>query len=491
MVLAPPAPLESRTFDDLGSSLFDVTFVVVDLETTGGSPTACAITEVGAVKYRGGECLGSFQTLVNPGESIPPFISVLTGITDAMVLPAPRIAEVLPALLEFIGGAVLVGHNLRFDTSFLDAALAGHGYRALANRKVDTLGLARRLLRDEVMNHKLGTLAHHFGTVAEPSHRALDDASATAEVLHGLIEDASGFAVSGLDDLLAIPKVRTHPSSAKLALTAALPRAPGVFWFRDRNGAVLHVGRADNLRTRVRSYFAGRHRGAVLQLLRELHTIEHIVCHHELEATVRELRLIRRHRPRYNPTPPRPVYVKLTRERFPRITIVRTRPAEGSVFLGPLPSTVWAQRVKAAIEDAFPVRRCANRLGSTAERCCPCGGSVDRAAYDLVVQRVVDTFSGAGPSVSEAITAAVERRDRLDAIRRAGRLRLTTGGHTLDVVGGTLVLAEADERPGPVADPHPHADTHPDADAEEALLVGRWLERSGQTVGSRGRIRVR
>src|SRR5438094_8437314 len=108
-----------RSFEDLGTPLHEVTFCVVDLETTGGSPDQCEITEVGAVKIRGGECLGTFQTLVNPGVPIPPFITVLTGITESMVYPAPRIAEVLPAFLEFLGDAVLVGHNVRFDISFL------------------------------------------------------------------------------------------------------------------------------------------------------------------------------------------------------------------------------------------------------------------------------------------------------------------------------------------------------------------------------------
>ena len=113
-----------RSFDDLGTPLHDVTFVVLDLETTGGSATSGdAITEVGAAKYRGGECLGTFATLVNPGRPIPPAITYLTGITEAMVLPAPRIDEVLPAFLEFAGDAVLVGHNVRFDMSFLQAAM--------------------------------------------------------------------------------------------------------------------------------------------------------------------------------------------------------------------------------------------------------------------------------------------------------------------------------------------------------------------------------
>lgn len=108
--------------DDLGVPLHDVTFCVLDLETTGGSANTCEITEIGAVKYRGGEVMGTFQTLVNPGTGIPPFITILTGITQAMVCEAPRIEAVLPSFLEFCHDAVLVGHNIRFDLSFLDAA---------------------------------------------------------------------------------------------------------------------------------------------------------------------------------------------------------------------------------------------------------------------------------------------------------------------------------------------------------------------------------
>src|SRR5438045_5035974 len=97
---APPAPRQA-SFDELGTPLREVTFVVVDLETTGGSPAACAITEIGAVKVRGGEVLGTFQTLVNPDQLIPPFIAVLTGITQAMVASAPRIETALAAFLDF------------------------------------------------------------------------------------------------------------------------------------------------------------------------------------------------------------------------------------------------------------------------------------------------------------------------------------------------------------------------------------------------------
>ena len=213
---------QQRTLDDLGTPLHDVTFCVIDLETTGGSVHDCGITEVGAVKLRGGECLGTFQTLVDPGRAIPPEITVLTGITHDMVARAPRVEAVLPSLLEFIGEAVIVGHNVRFDVSFVDAALTADGRPRLANRVLDTLSLARRLLRDEVPNCKLGTLADRLRLDHRPSHRALDDALATGELLHVLIERAGALGVTGLDDLTVLPKMAGHAQAGKLRLTEAL-----------------------------------------------------------------------------------------------------------------------------------------------------------------------------------------------------------------------------------------------------------------------------
>ena len=138
------------TLEDLGTPLSDVTFVVVDLETTGGTPADCAITEIGAVKVRGGEVLGEFQTLVDPGGPVPPFIQVLTGITTTMLIGAPPIEQVLPSFLEFSRGAVLVAHNAPFDIGFLKAAAARTGHAWPGNQVVDTVRLARRVVtRDE------------------------------------------------------------------------------------------------------------------------------------------------------------------------------------------------------------------------------------------------------------------------------------------------------------------------------------------------------
>ena len=194
------------TIKDLGRPLVQTTFVVLDLETSGGAPHLGAhITEIGAVKVRGGEVLGKFQTFVNPESPIPSFITALTGITDEMVSSSPEIAEVFPILLEFLGSEeenVFVAHNAPFDLSFLKAAATASNYRWPKFTVIDTAKLARRILtRDEVVNCKLGTLAEFFETEVSPNHRALDDALATVDVLHALIGRAAGFGISTLEEL--------------------------------------------------------------------------------------------------------------------------------------------------------------------------------------------------------------------------------------------------------------------------------------------------
>jgi len=507
----PRAPEVARqqTLDDLGTPLSQVMFVVVDLETTGGSPHSDAITEIGALKLCGGELLGRFETLVNPGVPIPPTITYLTGITEAMVLPAPRIDEVLPAWLEFARDAVIVGHNIRFDISFLDAALTANGYPRTENRRVDTVAIGRRLVRDEVPNLKLATLARHFRASVEPVHRAYADAAATAEVFHAMLERAAAFGVLGLDDLLALPKMRAHPSAAKLALTTRLPRTPGVYLFRDRDGRVLYVGKATNLRARVRSYFASDDRRKVPQLLREATAIDHRVCATAFEAEIRELRLIAELQPRFNrrgKKPPRPSYVKLTNERFPRLTVTRT-PASGDTTLGPFHSAAAAQLVCEAIETVVPLRRCTTKVGRRAElvagapcvaaqlgvALCPCRNPDDAARYDTLTD-VVRTGLTTDPSVVceplgarmrrlsdderfeeaaatrdrlAAFTGAVERRRALDMLDAAERVVLETDHGRVELRRGHVVLDDLGLTP---------------ENTDEMLLVARWLARNATRV---------
>ncbi len=215
------------TLDELGTALGEVTFVVVDLETTGGSPAAAAITEIGAVKVRGGQVLGELQTLVNPGAPIPAFIAVLTGITDRMVSGAPSISTALASFLEFAHGSVLVAHNAPFDISFLKAAAAQTGNAWPSFRVIDTAHLARQVVnRDEAPNRKLGTLARLFGSPTTPDHRALTDARATVDVLHGLLERVGSVGVHSLEELSTFSSRVSSAQRRKRHLADGLPHSP-------------------------------------------------------------------------------------------------------------------------------------------------------------------------------------------------------------------------------------------------------------------------
>jgi DNA polymerase III epsilon subunit family exonuclease len=203
-----PADGEGAGVGLAGRELSRLEFAVVDLETTGWSPEAAAITEIGAVRVRGGLRQGEFASLVNPGTPVPPGIADLTGITDLMLTAAPRLAAVLPGLLDFAQGCVLVAHNAPFDLGFLIAACGDCGLAWPGFTVLDTVMLARRVMDpDEVPDCKLGTLAGFFHAQTAPSHRALADARATADVLGWLIRRLAHRGIRTLNQLSAWPLV--------------------------------------------------------------------------------------------------------------------------------------------------------------------------------------------------------------------------------------------------------------------------------------------
>ena len=534
-VSAPGQRYVQPSFDTLGEPLRDVTFVVVDLETTGGSPVDSAITEIGAVKVRGGEVLAEFQTLVNPGTGIPPFIAVLTGITDLMVAPAPRISEVLPAFLEFAAGSVLVAHNAPFDLGFLKAACERQGRPWPGFRRVDTAVLARRVLtRDEAPNCKLATLARLFRTDTEPCHRALADARATVDVLHGLFARLGNLGVQTLDELDAFTRQVSEAQRRKRHLAEGLPSAPGVYVFRDGRGRALYVGTSKDIRTRVRQYFvSSEQRTRMAEMIAAAEKVEALECAHSLEAEIRELRTIAALAPPYNRRskfPEKVLWLRLTDEPFPRLSIVRALHGDGSGHLGPFSSRRQAEAAMIAIHEALPLRQCTQRLslrrpGSACVlfemgRCgAPCEHRESPEAYaahadafrqavdgdpGVIVDRLLQRIGAL--STEERYEEAAAQRDRLvsflRAVVRMQRLRSLTRVSELvaarhDGKGGWEIvvvrhgrLASAGVSP-PGAPPRPYADALlataetvqpgpgpvPCATAEETEKVLAWLDR--------------
>ncbi|MDQ1749511.1 MAG: polymerase subunit epsilon [Pseudonocardiales bacterium] len=426
------AAFTQLNFDELDEPLRTTTFVVVDLETTGGAAGTDSITEIGAVKVCNGEVMGEFATLVDPGAPISPFISVLTGITDRMVSQAPRISAVLPAFLEFAAGSVLVAHNAPFDVGFLKAACAAHATRWPNCAVVDTAVLARRVLtRDEVPNCKLATLAVFFAATTTPNHRALSDARATVDVLHGLISRLGTLGVHSLPELRAFTAQVTDAQRRKRHLADGLPHAPGVYVFSDATGTPLYVGTSKDLRNRVRQYFvASETRSRMGEMIGLAESVDTIVCAHALEAQVRELRMITALKPRYNrrsKNSDRTIWLKLTREAFPRLSVVREIKADGADYLGPLRSNRQAEQLRDAIHDAVPLRQCTDRLlpGRAVRTACtlagigkcsaPCEDEVTPGYYGQLVGRLLEAWR------ADVSTLIAPLRDRLTGLSAAQR----------------------------------------------------------------------
>jgi DNA polymerase-3 subunit epsilon len=527
---------EQTRLDGL-TPLVDTTFVVLDLETTGLSPASDRITEVGAVRARGGVVDAELRTFVHPGRPIPPTVTALTGITDADVADAPREADVLPLVLRFLGDAVLVAHNARFDLGFLRAAADRLGLAPPRPAVVDTAVLARRLVRDEVRDLRLGTLARHFRVPVTPDHRALTDARATLHVLHALLERAGSHGVTAREDLLRLCGPEGDRSHRRIGLVRAAPSEPGVYRFVAADGEVLYVGRAVDLRRRLRSYFGQDTRRSTADLVAATDRVEWTVTPTELEAAVLEVRTLGALRPRYNrrgPRPDRGQTVTLTREPFPRLTVRRgpPDPAGDEPQLGPVPPAT-AERVVSALEAVLPLRPCRPRLRRAQDhpacvlrdigRCAaPCDGSQSAEAYAAVVARARDVLRD--PSVvlrqlgirmrglaadgeferavaareelravvaaaavtrrvaAHAGTVAVLRRDHpggVEVVRLDGGRLVATRRLVPDASGAAVDRAVAELRALPSPPDGDDADGAAVADVTELALVAAWSESGG------------
>ncbi|MGN2367419.1 DEDD exonuclease domain-containing protein [Actinotignum sp. UMB0459] len=559
-------------FADLGTPLDEVTFVVVDVETTGGRPGAHALTEIGAVKACGGEVVQEFSSLVNPGVPIPAQITVLTGITTAMTVSAPPLSEVLPAFLNFLepdapaldGGAsvlgsgvpvpgsgtlasssrvparnraaeppVLVAHNARFDMSHLRGACEAIDVAWPRLRVLDTLGLARRIFtRDEVPNHKLSTLAGYCRAAVQPSHRALDDARATVDVLHAMIGRLGPLGVTHIEDLLTASNPVPARRRRRAVLADQVPHSPGSYRFIGPNNEVLYVGSSGNMYRRVRQYFTAAEKRRRMAEMVDLATrVETTPTATLLEARVVELRDITRFDPPYNRRSRRPhtrTWISLDTTPVARLKTTRSCSAtEVAHSLGPFGSRKAARRAAELIGDEAGLNPAGLNVPRKADLSdCPCHfashapcalaprGTVNTGAVAL--SRARRLLAGSLAEVwdhqmdrvarlaaQERFEEAMVERDRLSALLTAAQRRdllvplwrascvvaaskredhweiiLTSYGRLL----GTATVTEAREVPQQAAAlrsatpllPAPtRASEH--AHPEETLLLAAWL----------------
>lgn len=189
--------------------------MVVDIETTGLSRERHGITEIAAARVNCGRIIDKFHTMVDPGTSIPSYITSLTGITDEMVRGAPRIEQVLPSFLDFLGDQIFVAHNASFDYGFLSHKLLCHHDKWLKNQRLCTRKLANRLL-PELPSKKLSALCAHFQIINIQAHRAMADVLATTELFNRFRIMLEGRGIVASDDILCFEKSAIAQASRML-----------------------------------------------------------------------------------------------------------------------------------------------------------------------------------------------------------------------------------------------------------------------------------
>jgi DNA polymerase-3 subunit epsilon len=439
---------------DTQRALNEAEFVVLDTETTGLRPGADRVIEIAAVRLRAGEIVASFQSLINPGRRIPPFITKFTGISQEMVNGAPSAKDVLPQLLDFIAGASLVGHNISFDINFLthEAYLLG---LAFPPDGFDTIALARRFLSG-LKRFNLDTVAGHLKIPTANRHRAMGDVKVTAAIFLHILDIArqQGFATLGhlqrrqqlpvawsgditreamtrqtepwrADEKISVPQSRpTGSLFLNPAWRRQFPTRPGVYLMKDANGQVIYVGKAKCLRERLGSYYSqplGYAQHKMNGLLPNVHEIETRVLGSELEALLVESRLIKELQPAYNVQlrdyelyP----FIKIdVQHAFPRVYATREVAADGARYFGPFRSRRMVDVTIELVQKLFPIRTCTRALPPQANpsppclrlhlnRCpAPCQGGVDPTAYRIVIDQVCAFLGG-------------EREDLLERLRR-------------------------------------------------------------------------
>lgn len=430
---------------ELMSSLWDSTYVVTDVETTGSHPIQHRIIEIGCVVIRGGEISDRIESLINPHQFIPPFIEQLTGISKADVFTAPEEQDVLPLVARLLShpDAVFVAHQVLFDWRFLSQGFERCGITIGTVPRLCTLRLARRLLPHE-RKKNLDALAAYFGVSIERRHRALGDAEATAHILLCLLEEAERNGIESLDELLSFQyqrrprRIPQYVIRAVEPLLDTIPASPGVYTMYNGKGQVLYVGKASVLSDRVRSYFQPstelpRH---IEQMVRHVRHIEWEETATELSALVREYERIRALQPTFNvvhrsmrPSP----LLRLTDEEFPRIELTMHHDGSGDYF-GPFTQRGTAEDLRTMIEELFSLRRCSGPLTPSAgarpcfyfhlKRCgAPCALLQSADDYAKQVERVRQILHGDVGWIIERLRAQMEEAAEQLHFERAERIR--------------------------------------------------------------------
>jgi len=272
-------------------------FAILDIETTGGSPTTEKITEIAIYFHDGQKVIDEWSTLINPEKSIPYFITGLTGITNEMVSGAPRFFEIARELVERTENHTIVGHNVSFDYSFIKHEFKNLGF----NYERDTLctiKLSRKILPGH-KSYSLGKLCKDLGIEITDRHRAAGDALATVRLFELLRDRQNGaFDAALIQDHSG--RYRNLNGHLTVEDIQKLPEACGTYYFYDENRQLIYIGKSKDIRHRVLSHLGNTDTRKALEMKQRIHSISYDLTGSELIALLKESKEIKEYKPRYN-----------------------------------------------------------------------------------------------------------------------------------------------------------------------------------------------
>ena len=398
--------------DSLEIPFEQASFSIIDVETTGLSARYNNIIEIGIVKITGMKIKDTFHSMVNPGRSIPYYISQFTGITDEDVYDAPFFEDIADKILSFISDDIIGGHNFSFDKSFLKRELLYAGKDVLFNKDVCTLKLARKMLPN-LKSRSLSSLCRHFRLHNENSHRALSDATVTAQLLIRLIEELrDNYNIRTVEELLSFHRKISSPektSRVKQSLrndVSALPQAPGIYYFLNSRNKIIYIGKAKSLRDRIKSYFSPTAPRKAKKIVQQASRIKIEITNTELTALLMEAESIKLVNPRHNTQLKEygsKYFLRIDHtSNFPGIEICNHFDFDGKDYFGLFISKKKAASLLEMIHKTFALRECDNIEFSKGkicfladiERClAPCVSKLKKE-YKEELDRVYDFLYG-------------------------------------------------------------------------------------------------
>jgi len=268
-------------------------YTIIDVETTGQTNR---ITEISIFKYDGSTVIDEFTSLVNPEDFIPPHITALTGIDNRMVANAPYFSDIAEAILRITEETIFVAHNVNFDYNVINGEFKRLNIE-FRRKKLCTVRLSRKLIPG-FRSYSLGKLCANLDIKIEGRHRARGDAEATV-ILFKMLLSQDNAATVFTEFLKKNSKEATLPAHLPKEVFEALPNAPGVYYFRNKKGKIIYVGKAKDIKKRVLSHFYDK-KQKELDLCRETRHIDFELSGSELVALLMEDAAIKHHYPQYN-----------------------------------------------------------------------------------------------------------------------------------------------------------------------------------------------